>query len=590
LRDLPPSVVAGENDAVGVGRQTLDLLFVVILAAFLQSSAASMVDWVVSRWPREDRRQVRELIRDVDSRGLGYVRRSVLLAGAVAAVVASGAWAAGIPGAALIGVWVGAWTVVPWLGMFVALVPLVVGALVTESPSGWVLVALATALMVAAESFRARRIVAGRVRLGVAPSLLAVAVGLGLAGFGGVLVALVAVGLLAAAFTTDVPAPPLPRALAAGDVAVAPVPSRPTWPGELDGWRAVLTVVVVGVAAVLAWVLLGHLAHPAVWFVVAGMVAIALNRPVSYLTGIGVRRPLAVLVVLLVGVGVIAAAGVAGAHGGASTTSQLSDELPDVVNELEGAPLIGGWLRDHDADVWVETQIRDLPARVERARALEDWLPTIGARLVDLFWIVLLVVALLLDGPRLRAFAQRRVPAVRRRQFVRMVDVSQRAIGGYLAGAALVAGINAAVVFTIAVALGISLAPVLAVWAFIWNFVPQIGGFMGGMPLVVVALTVGPAQAVIAGLLFVAYQFAENHLIQPAIIGEAIDVPPWATLLTALAGGAAAGLLGAVVLTPLVGVIRVVLAETKREDFPGHVVPTEALTDVATEVPTVALR
>jgi putative heme transporter len=114
------------------------------------------------------------------------------------------------------------------------------------------------------------------------------------------------------------------------------------------------------------------------------------------------------------------------------------------------------------------------------------------------------------------------------------------------------------------------------VWAFIWNFVPQIGGFMGGLPLVVLALTIGPVQAMIAGGLFIAYQFAENHLIQPAVIGEAIDVPPWATLLTALAGGAAGGVLGAVVLTPLVGVIRVVVRETHREDFPGRVAPSEA--------------
>ena len=35
----------------------------------------------------------------------------------------------------------------------------------------------------------------------------------------------------------------------------------------------------------------------------------------------------------------------------------------------------------------------------------------------------------------------------------------------------------------------------------------------------------------------------------PAVISDAIDVPPWVALLAALAGGAAAGLVGAIVLT-----------------------------------------
>jgi predicted PurR-regulated permease PerM len=163
-----------------------------------------------------------------------------------------------------------------------------------------------------------------------------------------------------------------------------------------------------------------------------------------------------------------------------------------------------------------------------------------------------------------------------RRQAIRLRVVSQRAVGGYLAGAALVAFINAMVVLGIAAALGIVLAPVLAVWAFGWNFVPQVGGFMGGLPLVLLALAQGPVQAVIAFVVFVGYQFIENHLIQPAVISESIDVPAWVALLAALAGGAAAGLVGAVALTPLVGVVRVINMEIRREDFPGATVQVTA--------------
>ncbi|MEZ5297321.1 MAG: AI-2E family transporter, partial [Ilumatobacteraceae bacterium] len=141
--------------------------------------------------------------------------------------------------------------------------------------------------------------------------------------------------------------------------------------------------------------------------------------------------------------------------------------------------------------------------------------------------------------------------------------------GGYAAGAALVASINASVIFVIAVVLGLGVAPALALWGFLWNFVPQIGGFMGGVPLVVFAFVLGPVEGLVAGAAFTAYQLIENHLIQPAVIGAAIDIPPWGTLLAAVAGGAAAGVVGAIVLTPLVGVLLVIRRELQRDDFPG---------------------
>jgi predicted PurR-regulated permease PerM len=148
-------------------------------------------------------------------------------------------------------------------------------------------------------------------------------------------------------------------------------------------------------------------------------------------------------------------------------------------------------------------------------------------------------------------------------------------LAGYAAGSALVAGINASVVFTLAVVLGVGLAPILATWAFLWNFVPQIGGFMGGAPLILFALLAGPVRGLVAGLAYFVYQFIENHVIQPTVIGAAIDVAPWGTLVAALVGAAAAGIIGAIVITPLVGVVRVVRAELARDDFPGTTVRVE---------------
>ena len=85
------------------------------------------------------------------------------------------------------------------------------------------------------------------------------------------------------------------------------------------------------------------------------------------------------------------------------------------------------------------------------------------------------------------------------------------------------------------------------------NFIPQIGGFLGGSFFVLLALTQSPLTAVIAAGLFLLYQQFENNVVGPAIVGSAVNLTPPATMLAALVGGAAAGVPGALVATPLLG-------------------------------------
>jgi predicted PurR-regulated permease PerM len=399
-------------------------------------------------------------------------------------------------------------------------------------------------------------------------SAVAVAAGVSAAGLPGAAVALVASCTVAAALTSTFERPRWPRPRSEGLDAVAPV---------VDGSvRAVPTLRSVGiaiaacVAAALVWMLIGSLGGLGVWLAVAGLVAVALHRLVAMIERRArAPRSVAVGIVCCVSITVVAGALALGIGGGVSSSQRLSEGLPAAVTDMEDLPVVGGFLREREAGVWLSAQMEDLPQRLQDSGSADEWLPAVGARLLDLWWVVVLAAALLVDGGSVVAGALRRVPVRWRRQAIRLTDASHAAVAGYLAGAVLVAGINATVVLTLALLTGIALAPVLAVWAFMWNFVPQIGGFMGGFPLVLLALAEGPMAALLAGTAFVAYQFLENHLIQPTVISEAIDIPAWMALLAALAGGAAAGVVGAVVLTPLVGVIRVIITQLRRDDFPG---------------------
>jgi predicted PurR-regulated permease PerM len=605
LDNTAPVVLTGADDAAGIGRRIFDTFFVVILAAFFQSGAPAALDWLAARWQRERRGDVRRLVADIERRGVGYARRSLLLAGGVALAVGLTCVAVGMPGRVVLAAWAGVWSLVPFVGWVIGLLPVLVAGSIA-GPVEFAALGAASVAVVAVGTWRRRRLEARTIRLGLTPSALAIALGASMGGVGGAVVAFVAISMLAAAFSSTEERPRVAEAELFDPSALEPRPAtalatkshgvdvvervpvshrpatallRTSGAGVVvaPGWRGVLAVGLATLGGLLLWTLGSKIGPAAIWLLIAVLVSVALDRPISWLMlRLHIPRGAAVAIVVLIGTAAVVGIGWAGVSGTGETSTEFTRELPQVVEDLETAPLVGGWLEDRNAAVWLDEQMNDLPQRVSATTDVSQWLPTAGARVLDLFWIALLIVVFMVDGGRVVHAAERQVPARHRRQVQRLTGVSYRALAGYAGGAALLATINATVVLTVALAMGVALAPVLAVWAFIWNFVPQIGGFMGGVPLVLFALAAGPLRALAAGLIFLTYQLIENHLLQPTIIGDAIDVPPWVTLLAAVVGGTAAGVVGAMVLTPMVGVLRMMHREIGRDDFPGRAAAAHA--------------
>ena len=602
LQRVPSLVVVGSEGGTEVSRQLLLLIAVVILATFFQSSGKPIVDWFIARWPRDvvppaqqsngddasasPRARARVFLHDVERNGVGYMRRSLALVAVSSAAVWLVCELCGLPGSVAVGLWAGVWFVVPAFGWAIGLTP--VGLLLAIDPTSSAWIALFASAAIAIGVVLVRRLYIERVtmRIGVAAYVISVGLGIAMAGVGGSFVTVVLGAMLCAALASrNWPGRPPGWSLDPKHTRVVGGLTIPI------GWRGAVVAMAMLAGGVLLWALLGRLGSAIVWLLIGGFVAIALSRPIAVLERRArlTRQWSAAILLGMIGC-ILVLVTIAGVEDGARATNTVTERLPELVAELEDTRVIGPLLRDRNASVWIEEQMNDLPQRMDRARP-EEWLPTVGARLVDLFWTALFAMALLIDGPRVYEASKNKVPARHRRQYMRITAATGTALAGYAAGAALVASLNASVVFTIALVLGVGMAPVLAVWAFVWNFIPQIGGFVGGIPLILFALVAGPLRGLVAGVLYFAYQFIENHVIQPAVIGAAIDVPPWGTLIAALVGGAAAGVVGAVVITPLVGVVRVIRSELAREDFPGATVRTDVASQASgDERPAIPIR
>jgi putative heme transporter len=241
---------------------------------------------------------------------------------------------------------------------------------------------------------------------------------------------------------------------------------------------------------------------------------------------------------------------------------EFSEELPSTVREFYSWPIVGPRLDEADAATKVEEWIEDAPARVDDAT-----LADVGERLLGgvLSAVVVLITALgvLIDGEIVVRRFRVLVPARERGRADRLGRIIYATFGSYFAGSLFVAALAGLVTLSTGLLLGVPLAPVAGLWTMLTNLIPQIGGFLGGGFFVLLAITQGPIQAAVAFLVIVAYQNLENHVIQPAIVGRAVNLSPPATMLAALVGGAAAGVPGALVATPLFAASKAVYLDSR---------------------------
>jgi len=342
--------------------------------------------------------------------------------------------------------------------------------------------------------------------------------------------------------------------------APAPVPHTVV---ELD-LRSLVTMVGVALGALAVLSVLRYTPTMVTRILLGVVIALALDPVVNRVRARldGASRGIAVAIV---GTGLgLALLGVLLVLGPAAIeeASSLRDDLPATIEESYTWPIVGDRIRAADAAEEVDDFIDRLPAELDDediTRYAEDLLGGLLSTVI----VLVTAVAVMLDGEVHVQRVQGLVTDERRERLDGIGRVVYRTFGNYFAGSLFVAILNGLVVLTVALVLGVPLAPLAGLWSMLTNLIPQIGGFLGGSFLVVLALTEGPLTAAIALVVFMVYQNLENNVIQPAVVGRAVDLTPPTTMLAALLGGAIAGVPGALVATPIVGAAKVLyLRET----------------------------
>jgi predicted PurR-regulated permease PerM len=373
---------------------------------------------------------------------------------------------------------------------------------------------------------------------------------------------------------------------------------------------------VLGLAALLALILFLGWVVRVIWppLILAGAIVFLLNPVVTRIQRHSVPRALATAASYLAVAGVIVLTGLLVAPLARHQYDDLANEWPRIRADLEdrldelatksdkdnwfivvptSAELedaIGGSGSnatvpelDANSDGTITQAERDAVADARQKR-FADQLATVRELALKVFHVgIIFVLApiiafyLLVDLPHLRRVAKSLVPERARPDVAVLAHRLNRAIGGYFRGQlaiALIVGTMASIGLAI---IGLPFWIIVGMIAGLFNMIPLIGPWVGAVPGIAIAFTVGSgvSQAIGVAIVMATAQQIDNHFISPLVMSRAVKLHPAVVMLALLAGGTLGGFFGLLLAVPVTAVLKILVGHAWRTYVLGE--PIEAL-------------
>ncbi|PLS76106.1 MAG: hypothetical protein CYG61_03865 [Actinobacteria bacterium] len=341
--------------------------------------------------------------------------------------------------------------------------------------------------------------------------------------------------------------------------------------GQLS-WALVGVAVLFAVICVVLWTV--RVIFPPL--ILAGAIVFLLNPVVTRLQRRRVPRALGAA---LAYVSVLAALALCGALVyplAADQADELRDDWPEIQAKAES------WIDARAEDskgTFYEFTREDLEdafsadnltfrQQLDRAR-------DVGLRVFQVLLVLVLapIIAfyLLVDLPRIRTVLVSLVPSGARDEVLHVSRRLNRAIGGFFRGQLLVAVIVGAMCSVGLFAIGLRFWFLVGMIAGLFNVIPLIGPWVGGIPGVVIALTTGsPLQALGVVVVMATAQQIDNHFITPQVMQRVVQLHPAAVILALLAGGTLGGFFGLLMAVPAAAVLKIVCGHLWRMHVLGE--------------------
>jgi predicted PurR-regulated permease PerM len=301
---------------------------------------------------------------------------------------------------------------------------------------------------------------------------------------------------------------------------------------------------------------------------VVAMIGVYLLNPiVSALERRGLARIWGTLLTYLVGIAILGTALTFTIPIVAEQVTAFARSAPDLIDRV--AESFG------DVAAGFGIEVRDATGGGESVVDFFGRLLTITRGLFDLAIILIVgpIIAfyLLVDLPKIRRGVKALIPTRRRAEVESVLEKMGRAVGGFVRGQLLVSlfvGVASAIGLWI---VGLPFWAVVGLVAGIFNLIPLIGPFIGGIVAAVIAFTTqttgegllelqpGWPLAVGSAVALLIVQQIDNHIMSPNIVARTVRLHPVTVMLGLLAGGTLLGLWGMLLAVPVLASAKVLL-------------------------------
>ncbi len=199
---------------------------------------------------------------------------------------------------------------------------------------------------------------------------------------------------------------------------------------------------------------------------------------------------------------------------------------------------------------------------------LQSYLTTILSNVVNLFSLITSIIFmgfiltpfilyyLMADAIKIRRSLIRVFPYQNRKEYVNLIRLTDKIVGGFIRGRLLVS-LFVGICVTIGLSLmNIEFSLVIGVIAGILDIIPYLGPIIGAIPAIIFAGTKSFWLVLGVALLFGGINLVEGTVISPKFIGKEIGLHPVTVLFALLVGGELFGALGVIVSIPVAGILK----------------------------------
>jgi predicted PurR-regulated permease PerM len=326
--------------------------------------------------------------------------------------------------------------------------------------------------------------------------------------------------------------------------------------------RTILRAVLVILAVVGVLWLIYLLRKPIGWLVLALFLAVAISGPVNLLAR-RMRRGLAItlsyLGLLAVPLAIIAVITPSIVNGVEDLANKAPDYAHQLRKQIESNPRLRKLDRQYGVSDRIVQEAQKLPNRLGDAASI---LTNLGVGIVNSVFaavtILILSIFMVGGGRRWIDVALATQPPERSERIRRALDHSANAVGSYVGGVIVQATIAGLATFIMLLILGVPFAAPLAVLTALLDAIPLVGATIAAVLVGIVTLFVDfPTITIIWAVWAIVYQQVENSVIQPRIQSRAVDINPFAVIVSVLFGATLFGIIGAVLAVPVAATVQI---------------------------------